>query len=412
MKRSIFVIAALAFTSSFSGVQGAEPVLVGTGFAISSVGQEQTLSAVAHASARNRYLVAWADKRNATTTGADIFGQLVKANGTLFGRAIPISKATGEQTRPAVASSTVDDSFLVIFPSDGDIFGRIVGSNGRPIGPSFPISTAFGVQNRPNLTYDTVNNRYLAVWEDGRNSDKDVFGQVILSDGTLLGENILISGAGGDGDQERTDVEYNPLTQQYLVVWTDFRNHAVSGTDILAQFVDPSGTLVGGSFLISAEPGDQFRPHLAFDTADDRFLIAWTDCRNDVSTCTEKERHGTDVFAQLVSGGGALIGSSIPIATDPAPSYRSAVAFSTADGAFLVVWADERDQQDLDVEVFVQAVNIDGTLAGGNTSVTGAETGQLRPVVAYNPLDGNFLISYTNQCCNLGDIYGQFVTIE
>lgn len=421
MKRiTIWTFGAIALSMALMrpDVQGAEPVPVGSAFAISTSGDDdETLSALAYNSVDNRFLVAWGQGPTFVPSGEedDVMGQLVNPNGTLFRRPIAISTAMAEQIRPTVAYSPSDNRFLVAFRDrrngTQDIFAQVVLRSGRLVGSNFAISTALGDESRPDLAYDPVNNRYLAVWEDSRNGPRDIFGQIIDTDGTLVGENFLISGAAGI--QERAHAAYNAVSQRFLVVWADFRNHPISGADIHAQFVDPNGALDGESFSISSDaPGDQFRPHLAYDGVDDLFLVAWTDCRNDIANCMAHKGPGTDIFAQVVLGDGTLSGSNFPIAADPAAAFRSPVAFSPTDRVFLVVWTDGRNFETAENDIFMQAVNADGTLLGGNIPVVNAASDQLRGNVAYDTVDDKFLVTYTDHALGTADLFGQFVNLQ
>ena len=52
---------------------------------ICDASESQYNPSVAYDSSNQRFLVVWQDQRNSATTGRDIYGQLVNANGTLNG---------------------------------------------------------------------------------------------------------------------------------------------------------------------------------------------------------------------------------------------------------------------------------------------------------------------------------------
>lgn len=405
----------LAFTLIGKPVEAQEPVTVGDPFVISDAIGDQTLSAPAYNSVNNIILVAWGDTRNQAVSALDIFGQMLKPDGTLLGSSFAASELPGSQGRSAVGYSPISNRFLVALPhkpptgaeQDG-IFGQIVTGKGRLVGVNFTIATDRRRRDRPSVAFDPVNNRFLVVWEDSRNGQTtDAFGQLVNPDGTLVGVNFVISDE--PEAQERVDVVYNSASQQFLAVWVDFRNSATTGGDIHAQFIDPSGALIGPDLALVTEAGDQFRPHLAYDEINDRYLLAWTDCRNDVAVCSAHSPQGTDVFAQLLAGDATPIGPNIPIATDPDQQYRSLVAFNPQDQVYLVSWTDERNSPD--INIFVQALNFEGTLLGGNTGLT-APNDQVRADVIYNPAKNNFLVTHTSlDAEGDADIHGRFVTV-
>ncbi len=407
----LLALVLVAFANSAFGAQ----VLVGDSFLISGAPADQMFAVSAHNSATNTLFVVWGDRRDEATTGTDIYGQLLAAaNGRLTRGEVPITQLPASQPRPAIDYSSVSDRFLVVFPSENtptqtDILGQIVGRGGRLIGTNFTISTTTSRKERPQMAYDPINNRFLVAWEQRGGVQRDIVGQFVNANGTLAGENFVIS---GEVDiQKRVDVAYNSVDQQFFVVWTDFRDQATSGSNIFAQILDPNGNLIGSSFSISTAPGGQFRSHLAYDPTNNGFLMAWTDCRNAVTECSEDPTGvGTDIFAQRVNADGTPVGSDMPIAIEPEPSYRSIVAFNTTDQIYLVVWVDERNASTAGIDIFVQAVSADGSLLGPNTAL-GGTVNQIRGDVTYNPTANNFLITYTRDTGLDGDVYGQFVTV-
>ena len=94
---------------------------------------------VAYDSANQRFLVAWNDRRNSSTTGADIYGQLITAGGALYGGNIAICTAADNQSAPSVAYDSVNQRFLVAWEdyrngaSDVNIYGQLINCRGRAV---------------------------------------------------------------------------------------------------------------------------------------------------------------------------------------------------------------------------------------------------------------------------------------
>lgn len=425
LRISLIILSFSMVTSAFREAEAVQ--LLGNAVAISTAPGGEKFAAVAHNTVDNRFLVAWMDGRDNAITGKNILGQMVNPDGTLVGGVIAISTAVGDQSRPAVAYNSIDNTFLVIWTdkrtaatTQADIFGQVISQDGVLIGENSPISIAAKDQDRSRLAYDPVENRFLAVWQDSRNrglAKKDIFGQLIQADGALFGGNLAITSA--TNIQDRPDVAYDAAAQQFLAVWTDFRNSATTGTDIFGQVVTPDGTLSGGNVPISTADGDQFRPALAYDAVDNLFLMVWTDCRLNVGVCSEALAAGTDIFGQLVDGGGTALAESVPIATEAAPQFRPAVAFSSVDQRFLVIWTDDRDTATTGNHIFAQEINPDGTLLGGSVNLTPSSppstnpARQERSAIAYNPVDNQFLAAYSDDR-NGGriDLFGQFADLS
>ena len=91
--------------------------------------------------------------------------------------------------------------------------------------------------------------------------------------------------------QYSPSVAYDSANQRFLVAFEDHRNGAATGRDIYGQVVNAGGTLFGGNFDICIAPNSQYYPSVAYDSANQRFLVAWQDLRNSATT-------GWDIYGQ------------------------------------------------------------------------------------------------------------------
>ncbi len=122
---------ALATTSTGGGC-GAGGLAIGTEFRISGDGatSDEYAPAVAWNGAGNRYLVVWNDNRDLYTRGVDVYGRLVKRDGTAVGTDFRVSSlaATQDDESPAVVSNQARNQYLVVWhdqrDSVADVFGR------------------------------------------------------------------------------------------------------------------------------------------------------------------------------------------------------------------------------------------------------------------------------------------------
>ncbi|HEY6871494.1 MAG TPA: CFI-box-CTERM domain-containing protein [Geobacteraceae bacterium] len=176
-----------------------------------------------------RFLAAWEDLRNGSNT--KIYGQLVYTGGGLYGGNTLISfqdsTGTGQQDTNVANSK----------------------------------------QTRPFIAYDSVNQRYFVAWQDGRNGtfsleNLDIYGQYVDTEGSLRGSNYAISTA--SSNQLNPVLAYNSATdatgKQFLALWKDARNLAVTGSDIYGQrfsLGQPQMTL-----LTATTPPQQLSPPL------------------------------------------------------------------------------------------------------------------------------------------------------
>src|SRR5689334_22097406 len=102
----------------------------------------------------------------------------------------------------------------------------VVMARALPYGSTFPIGVVRLRQTHSAVVYSTISNTYLDVWQDDRNfgtpEAEDIFGQIVNADGTLSGANIAIATA--PNDQLTPEMAWDSANNQYLVVWADNRN--------------------------------------------------------------------------------------------------------------------------------------------------------------------------------------------
>ena len=324
--------------------------------------------------------------------------------------------AYGTASTPGVEYCPSTDRYLIAYDTNGDIYGQFVNSDGTPYGTEFPISNAPQSQYFPSVAYDSVNQRYLIVWSDYRNSETTglhIYGQLIDIDGNLLGPasdiNFVISNA--TDYQSDASVAYDSVNQRYLVAWSDNRNSAITQGDIYGQLIDKDGNLLGPAsdvnFVISNAAADQYSPSIAYDNANQRYLVAW----NAVD----------DIYGQLVNKDGNPYGTAsdvnFVISNDSAGQYSPTIAYDGTKQRYLVVWTDYRNLPTPGADIYGRLIHADGTPDGGDFSVTSASDHQENPKVAYNSTCQNFLVAYwsnstidysivgpCSNICLLGDI--------
>lgn len=242
-----------------------------------------------------------------------------------------------------------------------EVYGQFINTSGSVVGTPFPINQTV-TENILGLAYGGGN--YLVVYTKEVNpttADSVVYGRTVSPTGTVGNEiqistgygdfgvnsvafdgtNFLVVWADDSNDYEvkgrfvsplgilgtefsinaSTYPSDNPLTvafdgTNYLVVWTD--QVGVSGEwDIFGQLVSPSGTLVGSVISISTANGQQLGPSIAFDGTN--YLVVWTDMRNDANknwVCDSNEETCWDIYGQYVSTSGTLSGSEFVINND------------------------------------------------------------------------------------------------
>lgn len=344
------------------------------------------------------YLVLFHDEINDEW---DICGRSVSTSGSVGSR-ITISDAAGNQLFPFV---DFDGTNYLVTMCDG-LGGSSVAAKGKyydinfnPVGDWFTIFEAQDSKIPIGSSVIFDGTRYLAVTmrvraiiggaEDWSIADGDVYGtfiEPVADSGTFVIDISPEDKFGGTSAFDGTN---------YLV---GIEVNRGEWWDACAQMVTKAGELYGSEIVLSETSAGAGMPFIGFDGTN--YLAVWNDYRNGPNS---------DIYGQFVSKSAALIGSNIAISTATGNQrVGNNVGFDGTD--YLIVWTDDRGG---DMDIYGQLVSPSGSLVGSEIAISTASYNQNDPVVAF---DGtNYLVAW-NDGHRLGagggygeDIYGQFV---
>jgi len=337
--------------------------------------------ALAFDSRNDRHLLVFVRRDIGLT--AQVYGQLRQCDGSAVGSAFVLSEGNAEKRAPAVAYDDAEGRFLVVWEEGpagaANLFGRLVRADGSPLDPIMTISNADGDQRNPKAVYDSTSGRFLVVWGDNRGvNGYDIYGQLVRADGTPYGSNFPISES--TNDQRNPSVAYDSASRQFLVAWSDDRSG--SSSDMYGQLLDANGTPSGSNFIISDADGDQRNPSVAYDSASRQFLVAWSDDRSGSSS---------DMYGQLLRANGTPSGSNFIISDATGDQGNPVAVFDGVNRRFLVAWEDSRSGSR---DIYARYVGADGSPSGGDFVVSSAPYDQVSPVASFNSRSANFLVAY------------------
>lgn len=314
-------------------------------------------------------IIAWSDSRS-TVTGADVYAQHVRANGTVDpawpvdGTAICISphnlstiSIVSEGTGGAIVC------WIDFRSGHGDIYAQHVWGNGV-VDLDWPINgrpLSITAANKSSLTaVSDGNGGAIATWSSGTGiSPGDLHSQYVMIDGTLAAgwpvNGLTVCNAPGF-QHEPTSVADG--SGGAIVTWYDNRDGG--DHDIYAQHVLGNGTLdpawPAGGLAVCAVASDQRSPAITTD-GDGGAIISWSDARvgpGDVG----------DIYAQRVLAGGTadprwpVNGGAVCTATDV---QEVPVLIPDGQHGAIVAWLDNRGGAGRR-DVYAQRVNFFGTL--------------------------------------------------
>ena len=364
--------------------------------------------AAAYDSQLDRYLVVW--QRFAPPSGDhEIWGRFVDAGGSAAGVTFQISNVDdGDATDPDVVYNAAAQRYLVAWSvvatqsGLGLVEGQLLTATGAQQGTDFPISTDPG--SGPSVTWGSAANEYLVVWTGAG----AVRGQRLTPAGAQVGvDDFSISGASGGGAENRNDVVYNDVADEYLVAWqgVDATTPDPNDLDVFGQRLDLLGTQVGvDDFRISNLHG-AFNVALAYNDVGNEYLAVFS------GIDSPQPPQETEIFGQRLDALGTELGaddfrlsSMGPDGNAFAGVHENGVAYSVAGDEYLVVWEGDDDTLQApqsEFETFGQQISSAGLEIGADDyrisdmgNVGDTSGGAFNPAIAYGEMPNEFLVAW------------------
>ncbi|MBN2114841.1 MAG: hypothetical protein JW785_12030 [Acidimicrobiia bacterium] len=269
---------------------------------------------VAWNSVHDQYLVVWQDYRD----GEDfIYGRRIDGSGVFLGAEFRIGGAKANDTAgPVVAFNATNTEYLVLWEDSRnyatrglDLYARRVDADGTRLGNDFRVSSAKAEENEwgASVEWNAALNQYLVVWCDERDAwyrGTDIYGVRLKgADGTRLGGDVRLVGPGDVGDDFVGGLAWNATTGRYLLTLSTSDGGWKYGWDVFGQRLSAEGKRQGKAFRIIPPKGspeadltDDRGGQLAWDGANNRYLVVWVDYR------LESQNVNLDVWGRLVVG--------------------------------------------------------------------------------------------------------------
>ncbi|UCE25461.1 MAG: T9SS type A sorting domain-containing protein [Candidatus Zixiibacteriota bacterium] len=217
---------------------------------------------------------------------------------------------------------------------------------------------------------------FAIAWVDRRNGNSDIYLQHYDSDGYPIGGNLLVN------DDFNSSYQFEPAVSgdvfgRYSFVWKDYRNDSYPfKPDIYLQSFDDQLSPVGVNVNLTEDQPDSTKesPDIALAEGGGG-VVVWADYRN----------RNWDIYGQIVSAGGELVGENFLVNDDVNQGQQHAprVAISPL-GWFVVVWYDNRLGSD---DIFIQRFDSLGNRLGVNIKVN-ADTQNARQAFPDVATDG------------------------
>jgi hypothetical protein len=276
------------------------------------------------------------------------------------------------------------------------------------IGPEFRISEPTAPEaNRygPSIAYNWHHREYLVVWHNTwPDGHRDIYARRVSESGELLS---LFTISAGLHDRTQPSVAYNAANDQYLVVWMYNVNGDGSTYNIWGRTVAWNGSSLGPEKEIVSYHGRTFwTPRVAWNSIRNQYLVVWT--ARDTTTWQP-----TDVALALLDSTGTRLFGTI-ISSDYQP-HQADLTYNLAIDEYLVVWRRMWDPADGDI----RAARIHGGNAvvinpPGVFSIDAAVEDSLLPSVTTNQQHRYLVVwqhAFPGPCCDW-DIRGQELDVQ
>lgn len=385
------------------------------------------------------FVVVWDDYRSGSDR--DIYGQLFDVSGNKVGSNFLINDdgISSSQYDPSCAMDSAGN-FVVVWEDnrsgDYDIYGQRFNPSGDTtgLGGNFLINDDGGswYQNNPSCGMDKLGN-FIVAWEDSRNGNYDIYGQIYDNGGNPQGSNFQIDQCPGTEGQDNPSVSMNE--SNFVVVWEDNRKDM----SVYKRRYNNNGTPVGNEIRVNDVDGtkNQYVPAIDMNAAGN-VVVTWEDDRipsgiyfqrltadgapigvnsriyygngPDVSVADDGSfvityQYSQEIRYQMFTSAGDSTGPQ-RTASDTSYNFRYYPSIDMdAIGNFIISWYDYRDG---DVNIYAQRFDLLGDTIGVNFRVNDdvGTASQEKPVVAVSP-SGRFLITWHDYRNGDYDIYGQ-----
>jgi len=344
------------------------------------------------------FIFTWKDM---VGTDPQIYAQRVNLNGQ-FLWASPVDvypepdlDNVSIQSNPRILEST-DTGAIIVWednrndPIYTDLYAQKLSISGalQWAATGVAVSLAPFYQKDPRMT-DDGNGGCFVVWDDTRDGNYpnvDVYGQHLLSSGTITWETDGRSICNAPGEQSGSLIKSS--NNDLFICWADFRN---GSGGLYYQVINTSGTALlenNGKLVIWGLSGDAVKDQSLILKRSNDVVVIWQD--------TRFANFGYQIFFQIVEPDSTTLmpKNGKPITTFTGGNQENPSAIVTPDGKIAITWNEQRGDYP---KVYAQLIDTNGNYLWGDT---GIEVTQNTPIEQSDPKisyeNGNFFIGWSN----------------
>ena len=267
-----------------------------------------------------------------------------------------------------------------------------------------------------DVAYNSVNQEYLVVWEGDHNDEYEIYGQRIDAEGNELGSDFRISWMGSEGDikigAENPQIVYNHINNQYLVVWGrhDWKVQPTLDTEIFGQIIEGSGNVgIPDNFQITCKAPEGGTSYKAENP-----LVAYNAISNEylVTWAGYSNTAGSDDgFAQRLSGESvAEIGQYFTTKEISGPTGNQALGFNTIGNEYLFI------SREHNAYAYSGSIIDNEGVVGDDFQISGIGDNSVNTdsdvEVAFDYTNETYLVVYSRSTGAENEIYGTWLSVD
>ncbi|MBN2093732.1 Ig-like domain-containing protein [candidate division KSB1 bacterium] len=167
---------------------------------------------------------------------------------------------------------------MITWKQDGKVFFQRFDPEANPLGENVPLekSVTGSSLSAPRIDFDSVGHFWI-VWDDERDGNYNIYCQRIDHDGAINESDFRVNTDETDAIQGRPAISVH-AKGSCIIVWEDQRE---GNRDIYGQVLNNSAEVPGANFRINDDSGNsgQYTPALDQDI-EGNFVVIWRDDRN------------------------------------------------------------------------------------------------------------------------------------
>jgi hypothetical protein len=331
-------------------------------------------------------IITWQDMRNDGL--GDIYAQKLNSSGELQWTTdgVEISTQTSYQSVPKITSDKAGGAVIAWKDQrtgDYNLYARRISSEGSALWTldGTPICQAVNYQEYHEIISDNTGGAIIA-WEDSRTGTEDIYCQRINGTGFVKWATNGIPLCDAPGEQYDIDMVEDGTGGSYIA-WDDHR----SDNSIYTQHITAEGSILLGTNgkEIYSTSANLYAPSIVKD-GNNGLILIWYDMRNG---------DDYDLFAQRIDSSGNKLWNTNGITICEAVGKQSSQRIiKTSEKGFLITWDDEREGSSEEIDIYAQAITLEGDILWGTKgkAICTAEQVQENPQIVPDNDNGAIII--------------------